>query len=118
MAEVQNRALVVSQRDKDRRFRVNAFSQPIDKFHTGNLFDIEAKASDLAEHTWLLFPTLVSNFRPFSAGEVEVIDINSPVTLTGDQLKPMNKLIDGLLCMGDDKVNIQQMTATTRAGYV
>ena len=85
------------------------------KFHAGDLFYIEAKASDLAEHTRLLCPSLVSYFGSSSAGEGLVVDVASPVSLTGDQMKPLKQLIGGLLHMVDDKVHIQQMAATSRA---
>ena len=57
IAEVNHRATVLSQREKDRRFRVNAFTQPMAKFHAGNLLNIEAKATALTEHTRLLCPS-------------------------------------------------------------
>ena len=46
------------------------------------------------------------------------MDVDSLVTLNGDQLKPQYQIIDGFLFMVDDKVHIQQMAATSRAGYV
>ena len=51
-------------------------------------------------------------------GEDVVMEVESPVNMTGDQLKPLYQLIGRLLCMVDNKVHIQQMAATTRAGYM
>ena len=47
MAE-KSQGSVLLLRETDRRFRVNVFTQPLAKFHAGDLFDKEAKASDLA----------------------------------------------------------------------
>ena len=119
LAEVANRASVMSQREKDRRFRVNAFSQPLARFHAMDLYDIQAKLQDLADHAKLICPQLASNFGTSAAGADAVMDTDSPpVTLTADQLSPLYELLGSLLWVVDDKVHIQQMAGTSRAGYV
>ena len=69
MAEVNHRASVLSQRKNDRIFRVkvNMFTQPMAKFHAGDLFYIESKVMDLTKHDRLLCPSLTSHFRSSSS---------------------------------------------------
>ena len=45
------------------------------------------------------------------------MEVHDSVILTGEHLKPLFRLIGGLLCTVDDKVQMQQAAGTTRVGY-
>ena len=53
----------LAQREKDRRIRVNSFSNKIAQYHAVDLFDIETFILDLAEHARHLIPNLVPLVR-------------------------------------------------------
>ena len=65
-----------------------------------DLFDIEAMAWDLNELSILICPQIVSNFSTSPTGEDAVMVVDSRVTLTGDQLKPLYQLIGWLFLHG------------------
>ena len=75
IVEINTRQVQLNQRDKDKQFRVNAFANKMAQYHAGDLFDIQMKCQDIAEHTRLLVPSLALNFGVPPAGaeaEMEV----------------------------------------------
>ena len=45
------------------------------------------------------------------------MEVDDSVILTGEQLKPLFKLIGRLLCQVEDKFHLQQAVGTTKVGY-
>ena len=62
--------------------------------------------------------SLASSFGSSSAADDAVMGVDSLVTLTGDQLEPLYQIFGRLLCIVDHKAYIEQLAATTRAGYM
>ena len=85
MVEVANRATILTEREKDGRFRINGFT----KFHAGNFCNIEAKCLDLIEHARLIFPQLALNFGTSATRSDVMMEVDSPVVLTGEGQKPL-----------------------------
>ena len=77
------------------------------QYHAGDLFDIQMKCQDIAEHARLLAPSLALNFGAPPAGAEAEMEVDDSVILTGEQLKPLFKFIGGLLCQVEDKVHLQ-----------
>ena len=109
MVEVSTRQTTINQREKDMQFRVNAFAHKVAHYHAGDLFDIQMKCLDIAEYARFICLSLVLNFGAPSAGADIEIEVDDSVMLTGEQLRPLFKLIGRLLCMVNNKVYIQQL---------
>ena len=45
------------------------------------------------------------------------MEVDDSVILTGEELKPLFKVIGGLLCQVDDNIHLKEAARTTKAGY-
>ena len=118
LSEVSARQQVLTQREKDRKFCVGSFSQPMAKFHAMDLFDIQQQLTDLDAHASLVSSTLASRFGTSASRHGAVVEIDPTQTVTLGQIAPLYDMLGHLLCMVDDKVHIQQMAGTSKVGYV
>ena len=118
LSEVFSRQQVLTQKEKDRKFCSGCFVQPMAKFHTMDLFDIQQQVVDLAGHASLVCPQLASNFGTSASGSVGQVDYDALQTVFVGHIAPLFDMIGCLLWTVDNKVHIQQMARTSKAGYV
>ena len=118
LSEVSSRQQVLTQREKDRKFRGNCFVQPLAKFHALDLFDIQQSVCDLTAHASLVAPTLASNFGTSASDGLAQPDFDPSQTITLGEIAPVWELMGRLHWTVDNKVHIQQMAGTSKAGYV
>ena len=118
LTEVSSRQHVLTQREKDRKFRSNCFTQPLAKFHALDLFDIQQAVADLTSQASLVCPTLASTFGTSAALGQPQPEFDPNQTVTLGEVAPVWELMSRLLWTVDNKVHIQQMAGTSKAGYV
>ena len=58
--EINSRQYQVSQRDRDRKWRINAFNNKAHRFHAADLFDIESMTHDIFKHVSNLSSSLAA----------------------------------------------------------
>ena len=118
LSEVSSRQQILTQREKDRKFRGNSFVQPMAKFHALDLFDIQQDVVDLAGHASLVCPQLASTFGTSASESVGQVEYDASQTVSLGQIAPLFEMIGRLHWNVDNKVHIQQMAGTSKAGYV
>ena len=105
LSEVSSRQQVLTQREKDRKFRGNCFVQPLAKFHALDLFDIQQAVCDLTGHASLVAPQLASNFRTSASDCVRQAEFDPSQTVTLGEIAPMYDIMGSLLLRVDNKVH-------------
>ena len=118
LSEVSSRQQILTQREKDRKFRGNSFVQPMAKFHALDLFDIQQDVADLAGHASLVCPQLASTFGTSASESVGQVEYDPSQTVSLGQIAPLFEMIGRLHWNVDNKVHVQQMAGTSKAGYV
>ena len=69
---------------------------------------------DFAEHVRVLSPNLVLIIgKPLSAGSQEGMEVDSEVSYTEEQLKPLFEIQGMLHCLVEDRVHLQTAAGTT-----
>ena len=117
--EVNSRQWQLNQWEKDRQFRVAAFTNKVTQYHAGDLFDIQSVCLDIAEHTRVLSPNLALNFgQPLPGGAAKTdMELDSLVSYREEELQPLFWLLRKLHCLVDNRVHLQQAARTTKVGY-
>ena len=118
LAEVSSRQQVLTQREKDRKFRGNCFTQPMAKYHALDLFDTQQAVADLTAHASLVCPQLASNFGTSASSGATQPEYDPSQTVTLGEIAPVYDLMGRLLWLVDNQVHTQQMAGTSKAGYV
>ena len=117
--ELNSRQFQLTQREKDRQFRIATFSNKAVQYQAGDLFDIQSVMLDIAEHANVLAPNLALNFsRPLSANvSVAGEHMDCSNVYTEEQLAPLFRILGKLHCLVDDHIHMQQAAGTTKVGY-
>ena len=118
LSEVSSRQQVLTQREKDRKFRGNCFVQPLAKYHALDLYDIQQLVGDLTGHASLVSPQLASTFGTSASDGAGQVEYDASQTVSLGQIAPLYDIMGHLLWMVDNKVHIQQMARTSKAGYI
>ena len=110
-----------TQRNKDKTFRVHAFSNKAAQYHAEDLFDLETCALELSELVKGLTPYLASTVcqTPSDIGtssEVYASGETRPLTV-GDIVSPLLSKIGGLHLLVDNCVHLQQSAGMSVVGY-
>ena len=118
--EPSSRQALLNQRQKDRRFRVAAFSNKAAQYHAADLFDIETCAMDVSESVKGLAPSLVLQVcqpLPANASKAGVLGEPTNCSTLGDQITPLLEKLGKLHCLVDNRIHLQQVAGTTMVGY-
>ena len=106
-------------RDRDRKHRVDAFSNKAHKFKAAHLFDIESVTHNIFEYASGICPNLPSlflgKFNPSIATSHAAMD--SFKGYSEEDLRPLYGLLGKLFCLVDDRVHTQQCAGKTKVGY-
>ena len=55
--------------------------------------------------------------QPLSTGSQEGMEVDSEVSYTEEQLKPLFEILGKLYCLVEDRLHLQQVAGTTKVGY-
>ena len=111
----------LTQRLKDKPFRVHAFSNKAAQFHAVDLFDLETCTLELAELVKGLTPYLTSTvcLAPSDIGTSSKVNASGETRqpTVDDILSPLLLKIGGLHCLVDNRVHLQQSSGVSVVGY-
>ena len=97
LSEDSSRQQVLTQREKDRKFRSNCFVQPLAKYHALDLFDIQQLVGDLTGHASLVSPHLASNFGTSASDGVGQAEYDPSQTVSLGEIAPLYDIMGHLL---------------------